>query len=49
MKRQLYEQYKEEINLLSEELNPEEKYVLGFLKGFDRRKMKEWQKQGLFD
>ena len=50
MKRQkIYGEYKEEIDTLSEELDPREMFILGFLKGFDRKVLKDWQKEGLFD
>lgn len=40
---------KDELQLLSEQVSPEEMYVLGFLKSFDRRNLKEWGKKGLLD
>jgi len=40
---------KDEIEILSEQLDPQEMYVLGFLKGFDRSTLKEWGKKGLMD
>lgn len=40
---------KDELEILSEQLNPEEMYVLGYLKGFNRSNLKEWGKKGLMD
>ena len=40
---------KDEINLLSEELDPREMYILGFLNGIDRKAMKELGKRGMWD
>jgi len=55
MKKQ-YKQYnqpveRDEIEILTEDLHldPREMYVLGFLKGFDRRTLREWNKKGLMD
>lgn len=38
-----------EIDILSEQVNLDsrEMFVLGFLKGFNRKAMKEWSKKGL--
>jgi len=50
MKKQyLDREYTEEINYLSDELDPREMFILGFLKGFDRRTMKDWSNKGLWD
>ncbi|VVB78618.1 Uncharacterised protein [uncultured archaeon] len=52
MKKQYSQPFeKEELEILTEELNldPREMYVLGFLKGFDRKTLKEWNKKGLMD
>jgi len=40
---------KEELEILSDQLNPEELYVMGYLKGFNRTALKEWSRQGLMD
>ncbi len=32
----------EEMSVLSGELDPEEIFILGFLRGFNRKNMKEW-------
>ncbi len=40
---------RDEIDILSDQLEPKELYILGFLKGFDRRVLKEWGKKGIFD
>lgn len=32
----------EEMRFMEEELSPEEVFILGFLKGFNRRNMKMW-------
>ncbi len=40
---------KDELNLLREQLSPEEVFLLGFLKGFDRNVMREWDKNGLWN
>lgn len=39
----------EEIEILSKQLDSREMYILGFLKGFDRKQLKEWSKRGLMD
>jgi hypothetical protein len=39
----------QEMEILSEQVNPEEFYILGFLKGFDRETLKKWNKKGLMD
>ena len=48
-KQQLSLSEKEELDLLSEQLDPREMYVIGFMKGFDRKALKEWNKKGLMD
>lgn len=40
---------KDEANVLSKQINSEEAYILGFLKGFDRNTMKEWMDKGYWD
>jgi hypothetical protein len=40
---------KEEMSILSEQLGEEDLYILGFLKGFDRKIMKEWIEKGYWD
>ena len=40
---------KDEMEILSEQLDPQEMYILGFLKGFNRTTLKEWGKKGLMD
>lgn len=49
MKKKLYQEYKQEMNFLSNQLDENEMQVLGYLKGFDRRTMREWQRKGLYD
>ncbi|MBS3079332.1 hypothetical protein J4218_04375 [Candidatus Pacearchaeota archaeon] len=51
MKRQkLYQQYdKDEFAILSEQLDSKEMMILSYLKGFDRKIMREWQRKGLYD
>ena len=39
----------DEIEILSTQLSPEEMYIVGFLKGFDRQTLKEWQEEGILD
>jgi hypothetical protein len=39
----------DEVEILSGQLSPEEMYVVGFLKGFNRQVLKEWQKRELLD
>ncbi len=48
MKNQ-YQSYEEEIRMLSEQLDPREMFILGYLKGFDRKVMKEWDERGLWE
>jgi len=38
-----------EIDMLSDQLSPEEMYIIGFLKGFDRNTLRQWQEQGILD
>jgi len=42
---------REELDILVEDLNMDSKemYILGFLKGFDRGNLREWNKKGLMD
>jgi hypothetical protein len=40
---------RDEVEILSSQLSPEEMYIVGFLKGFDRRVLKEWQQKELLD
>lgn len=40
---------KDELEILSEQLDSKELYILGYLKGFDRKTLKEWDKKGLMD
>ena len=42
---------KDEMDILANELqlDPRDMYVLGFLKGFNRKVLKEWSKKGLLD
>jgi len=48
MKKQ-YMSEKEEIALLSEQVDPREMFILGYLKGFDRKVMREWSEKGLWN
>jgi hypothetical protein len=45
----IYPNEYEEIEILREQLDPEEMYILGFLKGFDRKTLKDWSEKGLMD
>ena len=36
-----------EMELLADQLDSREMFIVGFLKGFNRTTMKEWQKQGI--
>lgn len=38
----------EELNFLKEELDAEEIFILGFLKGFDRGVMRKWIEEGIW-
>lgn len=49
MKKQYIDFEDEEIEILSKQLDPRELYILGFLKGFDRKTLKEWGKKGLMN
>lgn len=49
MKEKYRDFSKKEIEMLSNQLDPREFYILGFLKGFDRKTLKEWSKKGLID
>lgn len=46
-KQHLSEQ--EEIAMLAKEINPSEMYILGFLKGFSRKTLEDWNDKGIFD
>jgi hypothetical protein len=48
-KQKLYQEYRQEMDFLSNQLDSEEIMVLGYLKGFNRKTMKEWQRMGLYD
>jgi hypothetical protein len=39
----------DEMEILSGQLSPEEMYIAGFLKGFNREILKEWQEEGILD
>jgi len=39
----------DEIEILSKQLDSREMYMISFLKGFDRKILKEWGKKGLMD
>lgn len=39
----------DEVDLLSNQLDPKEMYILGFLKGFDRKTLRAWSEKGLMD
>ena len=45
----LYQEYRKEMEFLSNQLDSNEIMILGYLRGFDRRTMKEWQRKGLYD
>lgn len=49
MKKQKIDFENEELELLSEELDSRDMYVLGYLKGFDRKTLKKWGNEGLLD
>lgn len=38
-----------EIEILSTELSPQEMYIIGFLKGFDRANLKQMGEKGILD
>jgi hypothetical protein len=38
-----------EYDLLEKELDSNDLFILSYLKGFDRSKLKAWSKKGLFD
>ena len=38
-----------EIEILSHQLSPEEMYIVGFLKGFNRQTLRDWQEEGILD
>lgn len=40
---------KDEIEILSNQLSPEEMYIAGFLKGFNRDTLRAWQEEGILD
>ena len=44
-----YVNAQDEIEILSTQLTPEEMYIVGFLKGFNRQTLKEWQEEGILD
>ena len=39
----------EEIEILGKQLEPREVFLIGFLKGFNRNNLRQWQEQGLWD
>lgn len=39
----------EEIEILGKQLDPQEIFLLGFLKGFNRNNLKQWQEQELLN
>lgn len=39
----------DEIKLLSNQVSPEEMFIIGFLKGFDRKTLKEWEDNEIID
>jgi len=43
----IIENEEDEINVLSEQLDDRDMFVLSYLKGFNRNSMKLWSKQGL--
>ena len=38
-----------EMEILADQLDSKEMFLLGFLKGFDRKVMREWQRKGIGD
>ncbi|MDP2925624.1 MAG: hypothetical protein Q8N99_04590 [Nanoarchaeota archaeon] len=40
---------KQEIEILSKQLDPEDMYIIGYIKGFDRKLMKEWSEKGIWE
>ncbi len=38
-----------ELDIFVRQLSPEELFIIGFLKGFDRKVTAEWQERGLWD
>ena len=49
MKKQYSISEDEEMEMLSKQLDPQEMYVMNFLKGFNRTALKEWGKKGLMN
>jgi hypothetical protein len=43
-----FQEYKAEIAYLCDQLDSNELLILGYLKGFDRKIMREWQRKGLY-
>lgn len=39
----------DELKILSKQLDSRELYILEYLKGFDRKTLREWNKKGLID
>jgi hypothetical protein len=40
---------KDEVDILSDQLDSREMFILGFLKGFNRTNTREWTENGLWD
>lgn len=51
MKKQYLENpnVNQELEILKKQLEPEDMYIIGYLKGFDRKMMKEWREKGLWE
>jgi len=39
----------DELEILSRQVTPDELFILSFLKGFNRKVTREWEKKGLWD
>jgi len=49
MKRTSQTMLEEEIEILGKQLEPREVFLLGFLKGFNRNNLRQWQEQELLN
>ena len=49
MKKTYQKMLDEEVAILSEQLDPKEIFLAGYLKGFNRSNMKAWQEQNLWE
>ena len=49
MKKQSQTMTEEEIEILGKQLEPREIFLIGFLKGFNRYNLRQWQEQELLN